>query len=186
MDDHHDLSSPQLRSLVFRRHPRSRKNDGMYCLQAAIATEAVLRDLAATAAEARIVPVGQHLWLLPMTDALFDAITVTGAPELDGFWKAPAGFGRMLAACSATGPVAYIEADYFGGTGTQSAQVWDAGKVVLGPLRLAEGEPWPPPGSPISQALRRLGATKGAHHDEFDAVGLGRHRATTHWLSPTG
>ncbi|WP_055630889.1 hypothetical protein [Streptomyces hirsutus] len=156
----------------------------MYCLQAVIATESTLRELAGSTTEARIVPLSQDLWLLPMTDALFDAVTVAGAPELDGFWKAPAGLDRLLTKCSETGPVAYIEADYFGGAGTQTAQVWDAGHVVLGPLRLAQGEPWPKTGTPISQALRRLGAAKGNHVDEFAAVGLGRHRDTDDWLSP--
>ncbi|WP_424185371.1 hypothetical protein ACOBQX_26230 [Actinokineospora sp. G85] len=117
-----------------------------------------------------------------MTDAFFDAVSVTGAA---GFWTAPAGFDDALAACSTTGPVAYVEAEFFGGPGTQSAQVWDGGKVVLGPLHLAEGEPSPAEGSPISQALRRLGVTKGDHFDEFDAVGLGRHRDTEDWLPHT-
>lgn len=157
----------------------------MYCLQAVIATESVLRKLAGSTTEASIVPLGQHLWLLPMTDALFDAGTAAGAPELDGFWEAPTGFDRLLTACSEAGPVAYVEADYFGGAGTQSAQVWDAGKIVLGPLHLAEGEPLPTTGTPISQALRRLGAAKGNHVDEFSAVELGRHRDTDDWLSPT-
>ncbi|WP_326800616.1 hypothetical protein OIE49_00985 [Streptomyces sp. NBC_01788] len=103
----------------------------MYCLQAVIATESVLRKLADSITEACIVPLGQHLWLLPMTDALFGVVTSAGAPELDGFWKAPAGFDRLLTACSETGPVAYVEAEYFGGVGTQTAQVWDAGKIVL-------------------------------------------------------
>ncbi len=159
------------------------KNEGVYCLQAVIATESALRKLAGSTMEACIVPLGQHLWLLPMTDALFDAVTVDGAPELDGFWKAPAGFERLLTACSEAGPVAFVEAEYFGGTGTQNAQVWDAGEVVLGPLRLAEGEPPPTTGTPISQALRRLGAAKGNHVDEFSAVDLGRHRDTEDWLS---
>ncbi|WP_225992740.1 hypothetical protein [Actinomadura rudentiformis] len=145
----------------------------------------MLRELTGSITEARIVPLSQHLSLLPMTDALFDAVTVAGAPGLDGFWKAPAGFDRVLATCSAAGPVAYIEADYFGGVGTQTAQVWDAGKVILGPLHLAEGESSPAAGTPISQALRRLGAVKGDHIDEFDAVGLGRHRNTDRWLSHT-
>lgn len=156
----------------------------MYCLEAVVATEPVLRELAAGVPEARVVLLGQHLSLLPMTDALFDAVTAAGAPELDGFWKAPAGLGRLLAACSATGPAAYVEADYFGGTGTQSAQVWHAGKVVLGPLHKGERETSAAGGSPISQALRRLGAAKGDHIDEFDAVGLGRHRRTDDWLPP--
>ena len=38
--------------------------------------------------------------------------------------------------------VAYIEADYFGGAGTQTAQVWTGGKA-LGPLHLAETETLP-------------------------------------------
>ncbi|MCZ4102509.1 MULTISPECIES: hypothetical protein [Streptomyces] len=156
----------------------------MYCLQAVIATESVLRELVGSTAGACIVPLGQHLWLLPMTDALFDAVTVAGASELDGFWKAPAGLDRLLATCSETGPVAYIEADHFGGAGTQTAQVWNAGQVALGPLRLAEGGPSPTTGTPISQALRWLGAAKGDHVDEFAAVGLGRHRDTGDWLLP--
>jgi hypothetical protein len=112
-----------------------------YRLEAVVATELVLREWAGSIREARIVPLGQHLWLLPMTDKLFDVLTVAGAPELDGFWKAPAGLGHALTACSANGPVAYVEAEYFGGAGTQSAQVWDGGKVVLDLLRLAEGAP---------------------------------------------
>ncbi|WP_395104738.1 hypothetical protein [Actinomadura sp. SCN-SB] len=154
----------------------------MYVLEAVIGTAPVLEALAGSMPEARIVPLAGRLSLLPMTQALLDAVTVPGESELDGFLKAPAGFGRTLAACSKTGPVAYVEAGYFGGSGTQSAQVWDAGEVVLGPLRKGEFEPSPPAGSPISQALRLLGVDKGGHVDEFEAAGLHRHRATSSWL----
>ncbi|MBM7774501.1 hypothetical protein JOD54_004705 [Actinokineospora baliensis] len=156
-----------------------------YSLQAVIASEPVLRDLAGTIEQARIVPLGQHLSLLPMTDAFFDAVAVPGAPELDGFQKAPPGFGSALAACSSKGPTAYVEAELFGGQGTQTAQVYNDGKVILGPLHLPEDQPFPATGSPISQALRRLGAVKGEHFDEFDAVGLGRHRDTNDWIAAT-
>lgn len=152
----------------------------MYCLEAAIAGESVLRALAGSFEGARIVALGQHLSLLPMTGKLFS--TIAGAGKLDGFWEAPAGFGDALAACSVNGPVAYVEADFFGGVGTQCAQVWDGGTVVLGPLLLEEAEQPPAAGSPISQALRQLGVAKGNHFDEFDAVGLGRHRETSGWL----
>lgn len=155
----------------------------MYCLEAVVGGGAVLRALGASVGGARVVPLGQGLSLLPMTDALFDAVAVAGASGLDGFWRAPAGFGRVLAECSTAGPVAYVEADYFGGTGTQTAQVWDAGKVVLGPVHSGEREAFPTAGSPISQALRRLGAARGDHFDEFEAVGLGRHRRTGEWAA---
>ncbi|MEV7551527.1 hypothetical protein AB0N89_18040 [Amycolatopsis sp. NPDC089917] len=150
-------------------------------LQAVVATQVVLSELADTADEAHIVPLG-HLSLLPMTDELFDAVTEADAPRLSGFWKMPGGFDRRLADCSTSGPVAYLEAEYFGGVGMQNAQVWDGGQVVLGPLHLEENQPTPPGGSPISQALRFLGVDKGDHHDEFDAIGLGRHRDTGDWL----
>lgn len=99
-----------------------------YQLQAVIAGEPVLRELAGHIAEARIVPLGGHLALLPMTDEFLDAVNIADALEIDGFRKAPAGFASALAACSVTGPVAYVEADYFGGIGTQSAQVWNGGR----------------------------------------------------------
>jgi hypothetical protein len=53
----------------------------MYCLRAVIATDQVLSDLAGDiedAHDAHIVFLGQHLSLLPTTDALFDAVTVAG------------------------------------------------------------------------------------------------------------
>jgi hypothetical protein len=78
--------------------------------------------------------------------------------------------------------VAYVEADYSGGVGEQSVEVWDSGKVVLDHLHLAAKAPVPAAGTPIAQALRRLGVAKGDYHDEFDAVGLGRHRDTDDWL----
>lgn len=156
---------------------------GMYCLESVIAADDVLRRLAGAVEDARIVPLHGRLSMLPMTDDYFDAVSVPGAAKLPGFWKVPAGFGSLLTACSELGPVAYVEADYFGGAGSQSAQVWHRGTVILGPLRVAVGERPPSAGSPLSQALRALGVHRGRHLDEFDAAGLGRHRHTEEWLT---
>ncbi|MEU5696868.1 hypothetical protein [Actinosynnema sp. NPDC020468] len=133
----------------------------MYCLDAIVAAAPVLRALAG---EARGVPLDGHLVLLPVTDDL------------------RADLENRLAACSATGPVAHLEADYFGGVGTQSARVWRGGELVLGPLRLEEDDPRPPEGTPLSRALRHLGVARAHHHDEFAAVALGRHRRTEDWV----
>lgn len=58
----------------------------------------------------------------------------------------------------------------------------------LGPLVSGEFEPSPPEGSPISRALRRIGArvVDAHHHDEFEAVGLTAHRRTDGWAAPDG
>ena len=126
----------------------------MYTLQAVIARSGVLDD-------DRVVPLPQGLALLPLPDAPFESVIVE--------W-------------SSRGPVALVDAEFFGGVGSQRAQVWEQGRSVLGPLVLEEDDPAPDV-TPISLALRRLGVEKGEHHDEFDAVGLGRHRSTSAWLT---
>jgi hypothetical protein len=155
----------------------------MYCLEAVIAAGQTLIRLTSTIKEAQLVSLGQNLALLPMTSTLIEAVANPDpAPRTGGFQKMPAGLGQTLAAWSAHAPMAYVEAEFFGGTGEQHAQAWDNGAVVLGPLHLGENEPSPPAGTPISWVLRRLGVTKGNHHDEFDAIGLGRCRTTGDWL----
>lgn len=108
-----------------------------YDLHAVIGGEEVLRRAGRATPAARSVPLGQGLSLMPMTDALLDALRAG-----DG--------GRAL---------------------------------VFGPLRVDEGEPSPPAGSPVSQALRRLGVVTGPGEDEFSAVGLHRHRHDEAWVS---
>ncbi|MFD8232825.1 hypothetical protein ACFV20_13195 [Streptomyces sp. NPDC059696] len=62
------------------------------------------------------------------------------------------------------------------------AVVWESGAGGLGPLRVDEGEPFASDGSPVSQALRQLGAVARAGQDEFAAVGLDRHRHSEAWI----
>ncbi|GGV28976.1 hypothetical protein GCM10010277_11490 [Streptomyces longisporoflavus] len=153
-----------------------------YDLQAVIADEALLRAASRELPEARPASIGQGLSLLPMTDTVFDSVTDGDASETPGFWRLPTGFARTLADWSTAGPVAYVEAEYFGGVGEQQAAVWDRGALVLGPLHEPEDQPFPPEGSAISQALRWLGVVAGDGEDEFTAAGLGRHRSVDHWI----
>ncbi len=61
--------------------------------------------------------------------------------------------------------------------------MWQAVQLVLGPIIMAEDAPPSAAGqSPISQALRCLGVSADGHFDEFDAVGMGRHRDTDGWF----
>jgi hypothetical protein len=153
-----------------------------YVLHGALGSSAVLAPCRVFQ-HAHTVAVGQGLHLLPMTDDFFDEVRQSGVPaSLHNFWTLPGGFDRLLAAWSVKGPVAYVEAEYFGGAGTQAAAVWHGGVLALGPL-VETGDPrYPARPSPISQALRRLGVSPEAHLDEFEAVGLGRHRDIDGWL----
>ncbi|MFF5029193.1 hypothetical protein ACFY2J_33900 [Streptomyces collinus] len=53
-----------------------------------------------------------------MTDTLFDAITDGRRERAPGFRRLPGGFEHTLAAWSADGPVAYVEADYLAAWGS--------------------------------------------------------------------
>ncbi|CAM5269713.1 hypothetical protein SALBM311S_12524 [Streptomyces alboniger] len=154
-----------------------------YDLQAVIAGGEVLRAASRPLSAARMASLGQGLSLMPMTDALFDSVAEGSDTGALGFWRLPGGFDRTLADWSTAGPVAYVEAEYFGGVGEQQAVVWDGGIIVLGPLHVREGRPFAIAGSAISQALRRLGAVASAGEDEFSAVGLDRHRHGEQWIA---
>ncbi|MFF4353848.1 hypothetical protein [Streptomyces sp. NPDC001530] len=140
--------------------------------------DAVTGDLSA----ARVVDLRHGLALVPMTDVLSDALTDASRARRTDFWSLPASFDGVLAEWSKGGPVAYAEAEYFGGAGEENVAVWRDGELVLGPLHLVEGEPAPAEATPVCQALRELGVRAG-EDDEFTVVGLGEHRDNEGWLS---
>lgn len=83
----------------------------------------------------------------------------------------PFGLEQALAAATeAGGGLAYVETEYFGGQGEQSAMAFVDGREAMAPQRSRGG------GGPINQALRRIGVVRGAD-DEFDTVGLGERRS---------
>jgi len=155
-----------------------------YVLQCVIAPVPALAPCRAFA-NGVVADLGQGLGLVPMTRALFDEVrsSAEGDPRFEPAQLFPPGFEVVLADWSVVDSVVYVEAEYFGGVGSQFAAVWRDGALALGPLVLAEDDPRPAPGmSPISQALRYLGVSADGHYDEFDAIGLGRHRGVEDWL----
>ncbi len=134
------------------------------------------------------VELSQGFGLVLITPAVFDRLGGgTDKPFGGTFWFLSAGIAALARRVSHAGPVAYLEAEMFGGTGTQAMVVWRDGEVRLGPASTEFG--WPPPdpaSSPqwaFNQALRRLGVDRGEAFDEFEAVSLGRHRHTEDWLA---
>lgn len=154
-----------------------------YTLEAVIGPATVLSVITRDQAGAVIAPLRQGLSLVPMTDELFDELTDGSPNRPPEFWKFPGGFARVLCSWSSHGPIAYVEADYFGGVGRQCSAAWNRGTPIFGPAAIDDGQPVPDAGTPISQALARLGVVRGDHHDEFEAAGLGQHRRTEDWVS---
>jgi hypothetical protein len=124
------------------------------------------------------------LALVPVTDELLLALGTAGhrcSPE-SGFHRLRPGLEAILMDCSCAGPVGYLEADYVGRDGRQTAAVWHHGAAVYGPEILGANEPFPGPrDNPIDGALRVLGVEAAGRRDEFVVVGLSRHRRTEDW-----
>lgn len=148
-----------------------------HSLRALVARPGVLRPALERLPGAVLAPLEHGLALLPLTREVLDAMPESGAetpnPHDEVLYYLSAALARLGAELSARGPVAYVETDYFGGSGDQGAIVWDGGVVVEGPARAR--------GGPINDALRRLGVETKFWEDAFSAVGLERHRRTDDW-----
>lgn len=143
-----------------------------YTLQALIADEAVISAALPTAAVLVRLPQGKAM--IPLSDEMREAHDIPFLPLTDdGAQEVPDGIKAIAEAIAKIGRVVYVEAEFFGGDGTQACVTWDA--------TLQASQPLVDTGA-INTALRFLGVTVGDHHDEFDALGLGRHRGTESWV----
>ena len=112
--------------------------------------------------------------MLPFTDEFIEKHQIPFLPLTDeGSELLPENIIKMCSALSNEKLLAYLEAEFFGGAGTQACALFENGKLKLGP-KINE--------SAINQALAILGVEKNASHDEFEAVGLNEHRDTNDWL----
>lgn len=176
-----------------------------YELAAVVAQLGVLDPLAGLHPLLRPVPLAPGFGLIPVTDALAGAMTpamicalpapdIIGGPQStgrtaatlhtgpdSGFAHLTPGLLALVEVASVRGPVAYLEADYTGRAGHQSAATWRDGALTLGPLLLGRSEPFVPGQAPISLALHAAGVRRRGRDDEFVVAGLGRHRRTEDW-----
>jgi hypothetical protein len=147
-----------------------------YTLQALIAKQGTFRRDSIEGANVIILDAGFEM--VPFTCVFLKAHRLPFLPLADeGTEQLPQALEKICLALSRNGNSAYVEAEYFGGTGTQASVVFRNGRIELGPL-VSE--------SAINQAVAALGALKGSSHDEFEALGLGKYRETDGWLSLSG
>jgi hypothetical protein len=142
-----------------------------YTLQALIADEAVISAALPTVAVLVRLPQGKAM--IPISDEVREAHDIPFLPLTDeGATELPPSITAIAKAIAKGGRVAYVEAEFFGGDGIQACVTWDATFEASQPIVDAGA---------INIALRFLGVRVGDHQDEFDALGLGNHRATEDW-----
>ena len=141
-----------------------------YTIQALIADETTLRG--ADLLGARLVSLPQQKAMLPLTTEVSEQLGIPFLPITYEGPGVPDSLNKLGCLASRDGLVAYVEAEFFGGLGGQASVLWDRGSIAKGPIVAKDA---------INQALRILGVNKGGAHDEFDALGLDKHRDTDDW-----
>lgn len=91
----------------------------------------------------------------------------------EGIEELPPALRSLCAALSAHGPVAYVEAEIFGGSGTQAHALFPAGGTDA-LVSVSEDA--------INSALEWLRVLPLDGKDRFDTVGLAKHRDTDSWM----
>jgi len=142
-----------------------------YNLQAIIGSQSLLESVSSRFVSALVAPLNFEMALIPVTDELLDEVGASG--DAGRFYKLTNSMKEWVCDISHDGPVTYVEAEFFGGAGSQSAVVWKHKAILLEPIHKPDA---------INQALRSLGVRKGHCRDEFEALGLQRHRNTDDWL----
>jgi hypothetical protein len=145
-----------------------------HCIQIIVAEAAVAARLVQRWPGATTVALPLGYCALPLTEPLYDALAAAlppGATDAEAvrFARAPDGVALEFAAASRdVGPLAYLETNYFGGSGSQVAGAWQDGEVRTLEYSTNTG--------PIDAALRVLGVTPAPGQDAFDALNLGAYR----------
>lgn len=125
---------------------------------------------------ARLVLLPQSFALVPVTTPLHNDMIELFAEKrpnpYDDLALLSAALERVIRDASDGAQLAYIETDYFGGIGTQSAIGWENGAVACGPFGSNSNV------RPIDTVLAWMGAVANTGSDEFDALTLGRFRDT--------
>ena len=154
-----------------------RYGSSVHAIRAVIGKAATLEAVRAALPSARIIDLPQGLALLPAVPAV---ITEAGAGEkVSGFYGLTSSMRHVLERASAHGPLVYVETEYFG-PGGQAALLISEGRTQSLESTLEDEECGDDP-TPISTALREIGVARRDALDEFDAIGLGRHRSTEKW-----
>ena len=147
-----------------------------YTLAAFVIMSSAADEAVKSFSSAVVVPLDQGLSLIPLTEAFTVALKAQYGAGLDIVFEdlsSLAGSAAHWAAqASHTSPVAFLEAEFFGGWGSQAGIGWQTGQIVFGPLEANHA---------INEALRWLGAKPDEGMDEFDTLRLGRYRATEEW-----
>lgn len=148
-----------------------------YYLKAIICRDKMSREIIEEYNTARRIKLENDIFLIPFTDEFYDEFNQFMVLEaFDKFIFLNERMYHYLSNKSIQEPIAYIETDYFGGNGVQSAMMFDKEKIIYDIRHEHKGY------GAINLVLKELGIVKALGKDEWDTANLFKHRNTEDWL----
>jgi hypothetical protein len=146
-----------------------------YVLNAFLGQQVDLKIIEEKFKFSKMVPLTSKIGLIPMTKELYDEINNFGTSKAMENWEyLTIDMERQIVRVPGNHMIAYTEIEYFGGSGGQSGIIWKNG------IRIFEANFEQ---DVVNSILRHFGVvTEEFKRDEFDSVGLGRHRDTRDWI----
>lgn len=141
----------------------------------------------------KTVPLPARLTMLPLTEEVLGHLGAVG-PDVDRIkpdWMLRRRVAALAARMSADRRALYVFGETSGGPGTQEAVGWREGRLFYGPAGTCDLEADREPGyrvvphrdSAINAGLRAMGVQAAPGADEYETIGLTRHRMTDGWIS---
>ena len=140
----------------------------------------------------RMVPLGAGLSMLPVTSDLLARVdpAAVGDERIPSGWMLRQPVAALARALSADRQVLYIVSETAGGPGTKEAIAWCRGRLIYGPSGTCDIEEDFEPGyhlapydNAVNAGLRAMGVRAAVGTDEYETVGLTRHRMAEDWLA---
>jgi hypothetical protein len=145
-----------------------------YILNAFISRQTDLQLITSKFQNARLINVGKGIFIIPMTEDLYDEINeLVISGDVGKLTYMSKNVENRILAIIGDNCIGYIEAEYFGGQGGQTAILWQNGRR----FKLFDfGK------DVINLLLKHFGVIAELGLDEFDTINLGRHRNIDDWL----
>jgi hypothetical protein len=146
-----------------------------YNLNAFLGRSDELKNIERRFRTSKIVQLTSDIALIPMTGELFDEINNYRTGNDIGKWQfLTSNVEKDILGLIGDDMVSYIEVHYFGGQGGQRGIIWRKGTRIF-EMEFQQDV--------VNAVLRQFGVIKEkSKKDEFDTVGLGRHRNTEDWI----
>jgi hypothetical protein len=139
-----------------------------------------------------IVRLTADFGMLPITGDQVGRLdpVAAGDDRIPPDWMLRQPVAALARSISADRAVVYIHSETFGGPGTRQAIAFRFGKLLYGPAATSDIEADLEPGyhlawghnNAVNSGLRAIGVVASDDLDEYETIGLTKHRTTEEWL----